>query len=153
MPCQASTRRLPARGSALHNVLGNFRLFGNPLGGLGLCRAATCQSPESHSVGSFTTDLSGVKKVNPRLDADKYDLLERSGGVDPLPHAVPEHRTTLESADALFQVANLDWVRAGRVGRDDRSEYARLVVRQLRCRKVGLLPDVRSSASIFVVGK
>lgn len=98
-------------------------------------------------------DLSGAKKVNPRLDADRCDILERSGGVDPLPHAEPDHRATLESADALFPVDNLEWVRAARIGRDDRGEYARLVVRQLRSRKVALLPSVRSSASIFAVGK
>jgi hypothetical protein len=98
-------------------------------------------------------DLSGVKSAAPKLDADRCDLLEHSGGVDPLPYADPAGRLTLNSADALFQEANLDWVRAARIGLGDRSEYARLVVRQLRSRKVCLRQSVRSSASIFAVGK
>ena len=59
----------------------------------------------------------------------------------------------MSSADALFPSDNLKWVRAGRIPREDRPEYARLVVRHLRSRKVGLLPNVACSASIFAVGK
>jgi hypothetical protein len=98
-------------------------------------------------------ELSGVKTVAPALDAMRCDLLESSGEVDPLPFAAPEHRAVVETADALFPVDNLDWVRAGRIGISDRPEYAKLVVRQLRSHKVSLRPHVTSSASIFTVGK
>ena len=98
-------------------------------------------------------ELSGIKTVAPALDALRCDLLESSGEVDPLPFAAPEHRAVVETAETLFPVDNLDWVRAGRIALGDRPEYAKLVVRQLRSHKVGLLPRVTSSASIFTVGK
>ena len=84
-------------------------------------------------------DLSGAKKINPKLDAMRCDLLERSGEVDPLPHVAQEHRVIVNTADALLPYEKLDWVRAGRIGRDDRAGYAKLVVRQLRCKNL-LLP-------------
>lgn len=84
---------------------------------------------------------------------NRCDLLKHSGGVDPLPHAEPASRLILNSADALFPGECMYWVRAACIGRDDRSEFARLVVRQLRSRKVCLRQSVKSSASIFTVGK
>ena len=69
-------------------------------------------------------DLSGTKKVCPQLEAERCDILERSGGVDPLQYIPPDHFETLSSAEALFPTDNLEWVRAGRIPREDRSEYA-----------------------------
>ena len=94
-----------------------------------------------------------MKTARPSLDAARCDLLEQSGEVDPLLHIAQEHRETLGSADVLFPGKDLAWVRAGRIARSDRTEYAKLVVRQLRCNKVCLKADVRSSTSVFAVGK
>ena len=91
---------------------------------------------------------SGV--VRPPLIADRCDLLERSGRVDALPD---EARKTLGSGAELFGDGDLKHVRAAPIRRDDRCEYARLVARQLRSRKVCFHQDVLCSASIFPVGK
>ena len=95
----------------------------------------------------------GPTAVRPPLIADRCDLLERSGRVDPLPFVDDEARKTLSSGAELFGDGNLKHVRAAPIRRDDRCEYAWLVARQLRSRKVCFHQDVLCSASIFPVGK
>ena len=99
-------------------------------------------------------DLSGNKNtVHPKLDAERCDLLTASGRVDSLLHTDATACEPRASVNTLFGGVPLDWIRAGRIHRDDRAEYARLVVRQLRCDKVSWLPSVIASASVFAVGK
>ena len=72
----------------------------------------------------------------PPLIADRCDFLDCSAGVDPLAFVKDNIKATLTSGDALFGQRDLQHFRAGLIRRDNRSEYARLVVRQLRVRKV-----------------
>ena len=91
----------------------------------------------------------GPTSARPPLIADRCDLLDRSGRVDPLPFVDDEARNTLSSGATLFGDGDLKHVRAAPIRRDDRCEYARLVARQLRSRKVGFHQNVLCSASIF----
>ena len=95
----------------------------------------------------------GAPVERPPLVADRCDLLDPSGQVDPLPFATDAARDNLSSGSTLFSNGDLNHVRAAPIRRDDREEYARLVVRQLRCQKVMLLSRVDESASVFTVGK
>ena len=96
---------------------------------------------------------AGPTNDRPPLIADRCDLLDCSGRVDPLPFVDDEARQTLGSGANLFGSGDLKHVRAAPIRQDDRCEYARLVARQLRSRKVVFHQDVLCSASIFPVGK
>ena len=95
----------------------------------------------------------GGADQRPALVADKCDLLDISGRVDPIPFIDNIARETLASGESLFDGSDLKHVRAGLIRRDDRAEYARLVARQLRSHKIAFHIDVKSSASVFAVGK
>ena len=90
----------------------------------------------------------GPTSARPPMIADRCDLLDRSGRVDPLPFVDDEARKTLCSGATLFGDGDLKHVRAAPIRRDDRCEYARLVARQLRSWKVGFHQNVLCSASI-----
>lgn len=88
-----------------------------------------------------------------RLRADCCDLISPSGDVGPLPWLPQEGRELVESPDKLFPCPP-DGLRSFvNINREDRSEYARLVGRQIRCGKVGLASNIEAGATVFAVGK
>ena len=88
-----------------------------------------------------------------KLVADRCDLPEASGLVDPTPFLDAEAQAVIGSAERLFpNIA--DWLRhGGIISASDKNEYAKLVVRQLRANKVALFERVDAWASVFAVGK
>lgn len=87
------------------------------------------------------------------LVADRFDLLDRSGEVNPLAHVPEPHRSAVSDAALLFQNAppGLDAVRG--ITRKHRKEYSKLVYRQLLGGKVQLQTCARGGAGVFAVGK
>ena len=111
--------------------------------------------PEGHLAWAQLIGDEAVlgEKKRHRLEASRCDILTPSGRVDPLPFASEEARAILTCGETLFSGADLKHIRAAKINKDDRREYAQLVVRQLRAGKVGLRDSVLSSASVFAVGK
>ena len=87
------------------------------------------------------------------LIASNCDLLTPSAAVDPLQFVAQEHRDMLTNAEQLFPGLGPGVVVTGRVNRSDRREYAKLVVRQLRCGKVALFDEAFASEAVFTIGK
>ena len=88
-----------------------------------------------------------------KLQADRCDLLEASGLVDPTPFINSEAREVLDSAERLFPGIPEGLRHGGFISSSDRPEYAKLVVRQLRAGKVAILDQVDAWASVLAVGK
>ena len=95
----------------------------------------------------------GEDGQRPALIADKCDLLRVSGRVDPTPFIDSDAKDILGDGETLFCGSDLNHIRAGPIRRDDQAEYAKLVARQLRARKVAFHTNVKCSASVFAVGK
>ena len=88
-----------------------------------------------------------------KLVADRCDLLECSGLVDPTRFLDDEARSVIASADRLFPNIAEGLRHGGKISASDTGEYAKLVVRQLRSNKVALFDHVDAWASVFAVGK
>jgi len=120
-----------------------------------LTRLANCSAPLEGRL-AFADLISDVGVTGSRsatLVADQCDLLEHSGGCDPLVVLPPKLQSFLRDPGHFFPNVKRGFALAARVRRDDRREYARLVMLQLRAGKVCLLPEVHAAASIFPVGK
>ena len=89
----------------------------------------------------------------PVLSSDAVDLLENSGRLDPQASLDKDTRSLVESSAGLFgsRAAALPTRVAFKAG--PRSEYIRLVERQLRSGKVALMQKPKAVASSFTVGK
>ena len=95
----------------------------------------------------------GVEPPSSRLQATRCDLLERSGNVDPLPSLKPDERDVISSPSLLFPNPPDGMSSFGSVNREDAAEYAKLVGRQLRSRKVVLSDQAAAGGTVFAVGK
>jgi hypothetical protein len=98
--------------------------------------------------------LAGRAAPSPSgMNADAFDLLERSGCVKTSP-LLPRSDTDLfENTAEFFCGAPPGLNKFPQVNDSDRSEYARLVCRQLLSRKVCLLDKVSGGGAVFSVGK
>ena len=76
--------------------------------------------------------------MSSRRQADRCDLLQKSGCVDPLPSLRPSGRDMISSSNLLFPNPPDGMSSFGNVNREDVAQYARLVGRQLRSGKVAL---------------
>ena len=87
------------------------------------------------------------------LVADRVDNLEAAALCDPLPHLPPDVQSKLcgESEIVAATAENLDCFEA--VPHGSREEYAKLVVKQLRCGKLGLSTWCKAGGTTFAVGK
>ena len=89
-----------------------------------------------------------------QLLADSFDLLDHSGLVDPSPDLAPDARAIVSDPAKLFPQADAASLALFPGVRDsDRSEYIKLVVRQLRSGKVRLWSRIRGGGTVFGVGK
>ena len=108
-----------------------------------------------HAWTKLIGDDSKIDGEGPRppLVANRCNLLDCSAGVDPLAFVNQTNKATLAWGDAVFGKQDLKHARAGPMRREDRGEYAQLVVGQLRVRKVVFCKHTICTASIFTVGK
>ena len=94
-------------------------------------------------------------KVDGRLEliASQVDCPEEAGACDPMMFLPDDVRARLLDPEILFKDAppGLDKFPGFYAG--DRAQYVGLVVRQLRCGKVGLLESVKGGGTVFPVGK
>ena len=104
--------------------------------------------------GSFSrlTSQAGVDK-HPPLCADRVDLLERSGELDPMPFVPSATRTVLESPHLLFPTA-VKHIPGSRASREaNHGDRVTLTLRLLRANKLRLVKRAMGSADTFCVGK
>ena len=110
------------------------------------------QGPEALEkiIGSMAEDGA---KPSSKLVADDCDLLPSAGLVCPLKYISSEHRSIVTDDTKLFPspIPGLD--KFANIKGDDRPEYIRLVVRQLRTGKVELRRDVKAGGTVFGVAK
>jgi len=97
--------------------------------------------------------LGNLSADFPDLDATKVDLLDTSGGVDPLDFVSAEDVETLTCLKRLFPTDLNRAPKAASVRGAARREYVLLTVRELRARKLDLHTNIHAAASSFVVGK
>ena len=88
------------------------------------------------------------------LVADRVDNLVVAARCDPLPHLPPEVQVSLAEASSIVQAAAGDDLAAFEgFSRGARLEYAQLVVKQLRCGKLGLSTTCKGGGTTFAVSK
>ena len=87
------------------------------------------------------------------LVADRVDNLAAAGLCDPAPHLPPEVQLKLCDASEVVCAATEDLRCFETVSRGSREEYAKLVVKQLRCGKLGLSTCCKGGGTTFTVGK
>ena len=120
------------------------------------CTTARACHPPSGSVAlaELIADNEALgRAVNPPLVASHCDLLARSGLVDPMPDIDDDSRAILRDPGKLFTSAAAGLGTIPRIRRGDLHEYCKLVVLQLRSRKVQLSTIAYSGAGVFTVGK
>ena len=94
------------------------------------------------------------ERVEPgSLRADAFDLLDVSGGFDPMPVLPDQVHNVLAGSSTMFREAPGGLNRFEGVKAVDRPEYAKLVARQLISRKVELGRSIKGGGTIFGVGK
>ena len=81
---------------------------------------------------------------NTHCEGLRCDLIDPSGAVDALDAVSVEMRNVLLTPDLLFPDVCEGLRYGGSISKGDQAEYARLVVRQLRCRKVDLALSVEA---------
>ena len=111
-----------------------------------LVRAARASNPTGTDVAwakiIHDDRAAGVSTEKTRLVVDDSDLLDPSDAVDPPSYATEEARGILASGGKLFGGRDLQHARASPISRN--SCAAKLVVRQLRVRRVVFHDDVQS---------
>ena len=93
------------------------------------------------------------RAANPPLVAADCDLLELSGGVNPLPDLDEPIQAVLTDPTKLFERLTDRLKVVLRIRREDLAEYCKLVVRQLKSKKVLLSTVAYCGAGVFSVGK
>ena len=154
------------------NALAGFRCVGSRIArsapqrqsqGMCLAKAARMvgrlsQGPEpppsSQSWAQLIDDKEalGISTAPAKLIAKDCDLIDPSGAVDALDAGGAEARDILLTSD-FFQTCVKGLRHGGSIAIGNQAEYARLVVRQLRCHKVDLALSVEAWASVFPVAK
>ena len=99
--------------------------------------------------------LVGRASLNkyPPLDADRVDLLDACGTMDPNACLAPEEAAIVCDAERMFPNGVGEVSRAVTFRGGPRSEYINLLQRQLRARKVGLVKQANAIGGTFAVGK
>ena len=85
------------------------------------------------------------------LVADRVDNLELAAQCDPYPHLSPEVQAVLQ--EGIMESPPRDLHLFESFPKGSREEYAKLVVKQLRCGKLGLSTYCRGGGASFAVGK
>jgi len=100
-------------------------------------------------------DITGqlADGISSSMHADAFDLLDVSGGVNPMPFLDDSAQQVLSDPNVLFADAPNGLDNFTGVRREHTCEYAKLVCRQLVSCKVALVSKVQAGASIFAVGK
>ena len=114
-------------------------------------RPLTAAAAWTNMVGDAAADAA--KKEGARLVAERCDLLDDSARVDPTDALGAEDAAIVGDPGALFEKVTRGDASGAYVGARDRAEYAKLVLRQLRCNKVSLRWQVSGWASVFAVNK
>ena len=96
---------------------------------------------------------SGGTKPVVKLNSDTCDVLDQSGLVDPLPFLPPDVRRVVSDASLLFPKPPEGLSEYQGIKDADRAEYVRLVVEQIKGKKVGLRRSVRAGGTVFGFGK
>ena len=118
-----------------------------------LCAAKPPESAESAWQLLIGETPEGHQQPSSRIKADRCDLLDHSGNVDPLPALDAYSRDILCTPDALFESVHEGMQAYGNVNREDMAEYAKLVSRQLRSTKIVLSDSACAGGTVFAVGK
>ncbi|CAE7714737.1 PDE9A [Symbiodinium sp. CCMP2592] len=87
------------------------------------------------------------------LDADRVDNLSVAGACDPLPHLPADVQGVVQNPRYMFEGALPGLEQFEDFSAGSRDEYARLVVKQLRCGKLGLSTRCKGGGASFAVGK
>ena len=112
-----------------HNVMDNSRALAHLVGASDHCLASSSQP----------------------LLAEKFDLLEASGCVDPMPCLNSVDRDRI--LNSMFADAPPGVGKFPGIKHQHREEYAKLVVKQLQCGKVRLESSIQGGGTVFSVGK
>ena len=110
--------------------------------------------PGAMALGLLIGDavVTGESKAK-KLDGMACDLLDKSASVDPMKYIPSDTSAVLSSPAALFEGTGIERCQPGRIPREDRAQYALLVLRQLRCGKVQLHSSIVAGAGIFPIAK
>ena len=116
------------------------------------------QKPEAGTWEALTPDWViledrplGARYGN--LQADRVDVLPQAGACDPLPCLPPQARALVEDELRMFAEAPGGLAVYEDVVSEDRQEYVKLVVRQLRAKQLGLASHAKAGGSVIAVGK
>ncbi len=118
-------------------------------------RPLTCRQAFDDFLGAdaANVDADGTSGGRPPFNADGFDLLNVSGRVDVLKHLSPDIAATVSRQDLLFPCLPKSAAHYPPIAKRSEREYARLVGRQLRCRKVDLAFNVSGGGTIFSIAK
>ena len=116
-------------------------------------RCLEASSPDSPLDAFLEVSGQAENLVSSTLSADAFDLLESSGGVDPMPSLDPVVAQPLLDESLLFPDPPQGLNKFANVRSEHRAEYVLLVARQLRAGKVRLARSVNAGATIFPVAK
>ena len=124
----------------------------------GIDFAQRLQQPFAGSWESLTPDWVRLKDrplglIYGGLQADKVDVLATAGVCDPVPCLPLEARAVVESEDLMFAEAPAGLDEHERVLPEDKQEYIKLVVRQLRAKLLGLAAQAKAGGPVVAVGK
>ena len=87
------------------------------------------------------------------LVAERVDNLEQAALCDPLLHVPANVRASLVAPDSILQHPDFSLRFFESFSRGPRDEYAKLVIKQLRCGKLGLATSCEGGGATFAVGK
>eukprot|EP00928_Gymnodinium_smaydae_P061722 TRINITY_DN45745_c0_g1_i1.p1 TRINITY_DN45745_c0_g1~~TRINITY_DN45745_c0_g1_i1.p1 ORF type:complete len:1002 (+),score=67.19 TRINITY_DN45745_c0_g1_i1:59-3064(+) len=122
-----------------------------------LLTASFCTSPGAALLKVIGDSLGLCPDVDApcqtHITAEAFDLLEKSGGVDPSKHLPSNVRQRLCSDPGIFASASTGLRSYPGVRASDMVEYCKLVALQIKSEKVCLLSDVKGGGTIFAVGK
>ena len=108
----------------------------------------------SPSMGYLVPWWVVVRPTNTRpLCADQVDVLDKCGSVDPMAYIPKEIASVISQPDSMFPLGVTDIKGPAPLRRENRDGYVRLLVRQLRSSKVGLVAEANASGGTFAVGK
>ena len=141
-------RRTAAQADVVHRIISKALDFEERLQGL------AAGSWESFLPDWVLLDVErpGGAKVG-NLCADRVDVLHAAGLCDPTSCLPDDIQEIIHSEATMFPSAPDGLAAYDQVLADERPEYIRLVVRQLRAHQLGLVNAVKAGGGVFAVGK
>lgn len=107
----------------------------------------SCESAFAPMVGH------GSETKYPSLSADRVDVLDECGKIDPMPSLNSESVLIVSDPKLMFPDGTNELPRVVGFCGGDIHEYIALLLRQLWARKVGLVGAANAAAGTFAVGK